>query len=1387
MKGLVGMALALCLGRPNAQPLCLPEAIRPAQWQNIIVDDVSMPVGIWTYDWDSAWLVTEIFRILATEVLGINTTSTGHDALTPSGWLALSGCDPSVVNDPLPQKCGQPANPHHVALETWASVDISVVRFLLANASQAAAIVVGDMGYPGHEGMWVLEPALGPAKAQQGLSLEFYATYNASWRSVTQYFTHTADIPLSSLGLCTEILCDYTTYVSATGDSAGVTVLPDGTIIPACADGHWWLSPSCRANQSKCVPLLNGGPWVMERLMQQATFHDMPLAIAMTKDWDSYLTLPRQAKTTLLYWWFPDSSFVDLAPQRMMLPEHSVEDWDKGIFRTAWKPQELTKLVSPKLQRAAPAVTSLVKGLSMSPQQIMDLLSRKASSRNSTYDTACQWLKDSRQVWERWIPKSTNCVVDSGQGLVNAGNLFVDTVAGALGCGRCVPGRFSSPWLSESSATCKICPPGQYSNAFGATSCASCYPGSIATIAAAQDGLPFSERTGSTGCTRCPEGFFQPNSSSSSCLPCNNVIRMSTSPIGSIAATDCTCPPGLYLLERATGPQCAECGAGLLCPGGLKPPLQQAGRFAREVTFNSKGVLVAPPMMVLCENEIRCPSGQPLGICPSRMFRLACDSCQAGYLMGKKECVICSSAPGLSLGLGTAGLLLLVAVICFSMSGDASKPRHDDTAIFSMAFQITLGAYQILLAFSIIELPWVEPLLTLGFLVKLALDFFGPSCVFGVTNPVARYAFMLGAAPACGCLFLLGFLVVRVCRRNVSRFAIVNLVGSLLWNFNLALGMAAVRPFLCKPNPDGSLTMALQRGVTCWDASSGHTLMVAMSIGGILAYLVAPTVTVLWAIYMWPLMVARRGGIQFLRYFDFLFAGCTTERYYTCIVVLMRNVLLVLLPVILVQSPGVMATVMIAALVFTTTLITRLWPYRLGLMNGLFLFITQMLIAILIAGLAYSDPSSDEGYSVFVVTALSVAFAVILALFVWVFYCTWTKKTHFVIFISHHKAHAAVLARWLKMELVSGGVSGPIFLDSDDLNNLDSLTDLVAHKTENLVVLLTSQTLRRPWCAYEIACAVESKVNIVPVACDDFTPITQEFLVDLDLAWTPAERALLATLGMEISQIRAAYEFLRTLPVIELKRSLRLESQRAVVPGIVSACKGIKKSRNLFLELARDQQEAPLALVADSRDPEMNALKVVVQSFLQSSLHLDVKILEPGESIGAAECLVVLLSKDALTDASLAQFVTTASASNCCCVPVIADRDFEIPEEKFLQAVSSSLVFSPEELGSVAPARVAKAFKKLFKTLALQVSPHASESTLRAEVEHLARRLECELQVLRQPTKVALRRDDSFMPDANAQEIALSDSEQSTASFQNEEVALSFPTPRVRHVFMGPP
>eukprot|EP00927_Polykrikos_kofoidii_P058713 TRINITY_DN5341_c0_g1_i7.p1 TRINITY_DN5341_c0_g1~~TRINITY_DN5341_c0_g1_i7.p1 ORF type:complete len:936 (+),score=143.45 TRINITY_DN5341_c0_g1_i7:150-2957(+) len=100
-----------------------------------------------------------------------------------------------------------------------------------------------------------------------------------------------------------------------------------------------------------------------------------------------------------------------------------------------------------------------------------------------------------------------------------------------------------------------------------------------------------------------------------------------------------------------------------------------------------------------------------------------------------------------------------------------------------------------------------------------------------------------------------------------------------------------------------------------------------------------------------------------------------------------------------------------------------------------------------------------------------------------------TPFDHFV-FLSHYKQEAGTEATLIREELSrmllsdplhpANDLMTPVFVDSEDLDDLTTLTSHVA-QSECLVLMLTTGVLLRPWCLIELVTAYKSQVLIVPV------------------------------------------------------------------------------------------------------------------------------------------------------------------------------------------------------------------------------------------------------------------------------------------------------------------
>ena len=127
------------------------------------------------------------------------------------------------------------------------------------------------------------------------------------------------------------------------------------------------------------------------------------------------------------------------------------------------------------------------------------------------------------------------------------------------------------------------------------------------------------------------------------------------------------------------------------------------------------------------------------------------------------------------------------------------------------------------------------------------------------------------------------------------------------------------------------------------------------------------------------------------------------------------------------------------------------------------------------------------------------------------------------VFLCHHKDGAGSLARFIKM-VITSATHARVFLDSDQLEDLELVFDTVRSSTANLVVLMTAGILTRMWCAGEIVTAARNDVPIIPMELDGFIKVDANGIDQICQAWTGAEKHTLATFGIQIDMIQAVYE-----------------------------------------------------------------------------------------------------------------------------------------------------------------------------------------------------------------------------------------------------------------------
>lgn len=170
------------------------------------------------------------------------------------------------------------------------------------------------------------------------LSLDYYRSYDANLFDPSPFFDQYEKVvrllPRNIIVPCSQMVGTTSRnteqYSRVTNDS-GVE----------CFDDLVWLSPACRHNSTRCIPLMV--QYNFGIAMQQAFFLRMPLAIFMVGpgphgDYREYYAAVRAGR--LLFGWYqPDDTLVDSAgrfPTPLNLPMINEQQQRAGIYSTGF-------------------------------------------------------------------------------------------------------------------------------------------------------------------------------------------------------------------------------------------------------------------------------------------------------------------------------------------------------------------------------------------------------------------------------------------------------------------------------------------------------------------------------------------------------------------------------------------------------------------------------------------------------------------------------------------------------------------------------------------------------------------------------------------------------------------------------------------------------------------------------------------------------------------------------------------------------------------------------------------------------------------------------------------------------------------------------------------
>eukprot|EP00929_Paragymnodinium_shiwhaense_P028442 TRINITY_DN16481_c0_g1_i1.p1 TRINITY_DN16481_c0_g1~~TRINITY_DN16481_c0_g1_i1.p1 ORF type:complete len:1025 (-),score=48.85 TRINITY_DN16481_c0_g1_i1:343-3417(-) len=529
----VATALAASVGVWSSEAACLPNAIDATS--RVPVDHETMSLGLWVAEWESSVVASNVFRILAEEILGYEVVlgPPGGGISSLAAIWALAGCEAN-------QDCLHNASrwalvrSYHIALDVYPFAVLEHKKWEQLMPERAPVRIL-DIGYAGYESTFIHGSLFAGGPRDDGIPLQ---VFNESLHDLVPSFHKVQDIDAGLLGPCdsssirqaiTEL--HFERYVDTfPDDTEGYYRDLDGVHRPECFNGNWWLSPSCRQDPDKCIPWITYRAWKATVHMQRATAYNLPLAIGFANSMTAYELIPRRYKV-LVYWWSPDSTFLDLGMESILFPQNEHRRFQTAPADQGHLPELLDKYVMNGLQARAPLL--LAQRLRIKPDA-MDAMMRELSAGKDAYTAACDWLKSetgkSDDTWKAWIPNATDCV--KGQGWADDDERPVRNLTDATRCMWCGVGSVSQYDPEARGYLCTSCPAGTFFVLLGNGACQHCGVGR------------FTDTAGQTSCERCESGSYSSKLGSSNCTACP--AGLITTGEGANSSSACVCERGLY-------------------------------------------------------------------------------------------------------------------------------------------------------------------------------------------------------------------------------------------------------------------------------------------------------------------------------------------------------------------------------------------------------------------------------------------------------------------------------------------------------------------------------------------------------------------------------------------------------------------------------------------------------------------------------------------------------------------------------------------------------------------------------------------------------------------------------------------------------------------------
>ncbi|CAK9021819.1 unnamed protein product [Durusdinium trenchii] len=1234
------------------------EAVPWSRRRNVTLDGVSMPLGIVIGNWGSAKLVSNVYRIIVSEVLGLHVDQT-YISSSREQILELVGCDGDPAVDSTTQ-CGLNTR-WHVTVENWLeNLPSSGLQTHLGSWLDSLA-ELGSQTYVGKEGMYLL--AAHGRGLEQGLALEYYRSYNRSWHQPELYLPLVRDVNHSRLDFCNNSFTRYPdavkTYLSITNDLEGTEQVGD-QVHWKCYKDSWWVAPACRTDPEECIAIISKRGWGIIYFPQKAFFFGMGVALTngLQVHVDEWIHLNHELQG-LLYWWSPDSSFIRDPHFHVQFPPHSPAEYRAGTYRTMQKESSLSKFALSKIETEA---LEVLRQLELDTEEMNDLLEQHANCEEEPScvqpleNVTCEWLRSHRERWMAWLPKLKICAAGTGVQFEN-GSWMDCAISRAHHCGEarcvlCAPGTWSESW--EGTFVCKACPAGKVNQFHGQTECVPCEAGHFA----AKEGL--------TECKACDLGYYANSTGMSECFACsddpnqtnffttrkeveqgaNNSKRIQFQ--GAPSEDFCSCREGYHLSEMN---RCEKCSEGASCTG--RGEVTVAPGF-----WSSQS---EPNSVFRCYgNPHACPGGRP-GTCASGRFHIRCGRCLQGTRQvgfdhpDSGACMECSGGD-YALLLVPILALVLCAVIAYAMVNvkcSSDEPRSLVVASVCMSGLMSTVA-------SLIADNLTFPL------TALHLDslFFSFQCASN-HNPVQVFI-LSGYRLTFGLALLIPLVHGLWCAwRGLNFFTchmLTNVVGNCMLAFSTNQMHNLLTPFVCKHHPNRLYTVSGYTEILC-DGNEAHMQMVVFGLLGMPLPL-GFVALCLWLLFSELPKRMLRGDIRFVRRCHFLVGNFRPGAEVSVAIFIARGALSCFVDLVPTVAGKVLCMNLLLLVSLLLTAIGK--PWRSSLCNALDLTLLVGVLNVLDLG-SYLIPELDVQTmaNICMVTATLMVMATLSTVIGCIIrYAILQTRKQYRFYISSYTAATGSYARMLKMEFEHSGLRAFLDADAAKMPSLQERLSILSNCTETVIFLGTREAFCQMTCIGEMVTAHVHDLHSVLLT---FPSFVEPWEIFHDLQKIIPDIMDLVSLRIGLQEIQDAFRWVVGLESFAISSTMT----KQCLPQVVAFLEGHKEKCRLDLDKA-DKPHADCLILADLDNLEAAATAMILQGFIAPLLQgwtCEVVEVLMDTSVPADVIFVLLVCSDGCFETPrFAHWLLQLRSSNNAQVfmlPIIAEPGFRFPSLTF--------------------------------------------------------------------------------------------------------------------------